>query len=110
MTVDAGDSAMLVLLDLTAACDTIDHTVLLSWLEEYVVIQGKALSWLYLTARSMAVSFGSYTSSSASLICGVPQGSILCLAPTCLSDLLIELSEWKNIEIHNSKFIKNSKD
>ncbi len=44
MTVDAGDSAMLVLLDLTADFDTIYHTVLLSWLEEYVGIQGKALS------------------------------------------------------------------
>ncbi len=41
---DAGDSAMLVLLDLTADFDTIYHTVLLSWLEEYVGIQGKALS------------------------------------------------------------------
>ncbi len=68
MTLDAGDSAVLVLLDLTAAFDTIDHMVLLSRLEKYVGIQGQALNWFksHLTARSMAVRYGAYTCTSSS--------------------------------------------
>lgn len=93
MTVDAGDSAVLVLLDLTAAFDTIDHTVMLSRLEEYVGIQGKALNWFksYLTARTMAVRLGPYTSRSTSLKCGVPQGSIL--APMLFSLYMLPLGD-----------------
>jgi len=85
ITVDSGDSAVLVLLDLTAAFNKLDHAVLLSRLEECVGIQGKALNWFrsYLTERSMAVKFGQFTSSSTPLTCGVPQGSIL--APTLFS-------------------------
>lgn len=79
---DAGDSEVFVLLDLFAAFDSIGHTVLLSQLEGF---QGKALNGLksYLTARSIAVRLGSHTSRAISLICGVPQGSIL--APTLFS-------------------------
>ncbi len=93
MTLDAGDSAVLVLLDLTAAFDTIDHMVLLSQLEKYVGIQGQALNWFksYLTARSMAVRYGAYTTSSTSLTWGVPQGSIL--APTLFSLYMLPLGD-----------------
>lgn len=40
---DSGDSAILVLLDLTAAFDTVDHTILLSRLENCVGVRGTAL-------------------------------------------------------------------
>ena len=43
LTVDSGSSAALVLLDLTAAFDTVDHQILLSRLELCVGITGNVL-------------------------------------------------------------------
>uniref|UniRef100_A0A3B5Q121 Reverse transcriptase domain-containing protein n=1 Tax=Xiphophorus maculatus TaxID=8083 RepID=A0A3B5Q121_XIPMA len=79
LATDAGDPVILVLLDLTAAFDTVDHDVLLSRLEHYVGLKGTVLVWLrsYLTDRSFCVDIDDFRSSSAPLLCGVPQGSIL---------------------------------
>ncbi len=51
LAVDSGNSAVLVLLDLTAAFDTVSHSILLSRLEQCVGIKGLALKWFqsYLT-------------------------------------------------------------
>lgn len=80
LSVDAGNPAVLVLLDLTAAFDTVDHAVLVSRLEQYVGIPGTALQWFrsYLANTSFSVVIGDLCSSHAFLPCGVPQGSILC--------------------------------
>ena len=55
VTIDSGNPAMLVLLDLTAAFDTVDHGILLARLEKWVGITGSALSWFqsYLTDRTL---------------------------------------------------------
>lgn len=76
---NSGQSVVLLLLDLTAAFDTIDHEILLSRLEDVAGIQGSALKWFwsFLSHRSFSVNLGKLFSSSAPLICGVPQGSIL---------------------------------
>lgn len=76
---DCGHSVILVLLDLTAAFDTVDHQILLTRLERCVGIQGTALEWLrsYLTDREICVRIGSSQSAVSPLNCGVPQGSIL---------------------------------
>lgn len=68
-----------MLLDLTAAFDTIDHNILISRLEHCVGIKGAALQWFrsYLGERTFSVRLGEFVSSTASLVCGVPQGSIL---------------------------------
>ena len=78
-TNDSGDHVILVLLDLTAAFDTVDHNTLVARLSHLVGICGTALDWIrsYLADRTMSVSLGTSESSSAPLPYGVPQGSIL---------------------------------
>ena len=76
---DEGHVSVLALLDLSSAFDTIDHGILLRRLEYAYGIRGQVLRWLksYLTDRSQTVSIGGSTSSSAPLLFGVPQGSVL---------------------------------
>ena len=54
---DAGSSAILLMLDLSAAFDTIDHDILLSRLCNVYGITGNALDWVrsYLTDRIQRV-------------------------------------------------------
>jgi len=71
--------AVLLMLDLSAAFDTIDHTILLNRLEFSFGITDDALLWLksYLTERTQCVSIGSVQSNDIELCFGVPQGSVL---------------------------------
>ncbi len=70
---------VLMVLDLSAAFDTIDHGILISRLEEVVGMYGSALDCFgsFLSNRSFSVNIGQTFSSSVPLTCGVPQGSIL---------------------------------
>ena len=70
---------ILVLLDLSAAFDTIDHHKLLNLLKHSFGIRGNALSWFqsYLQDRTQTVQIGSSTSEPVTLKYGVPQGSVL---------------------------------
>ena len=76
---DNGLATFLLALDLSAAFDTIDHSILLNRLKTSFGISGSIHSWLssYLTDRSFSVNLGPFTSSSHSIHCGVPQGSVL---------------------------------
>jgi hypothetical protein len=79
MAVDGSGGAILVLLDLSAAFDTIDHEVMLNTLKTTVGITGKALTWFrsYLSDRYQSVKIGETISSKRPLLYGVPQGSVL---------------------------------
>ncbi|XP_060775062.1 tubulin beta-1 chain isoform X1 [Neoarius graeffei] len=79
LNTDAGKTSVLVLLDPSAAFDTVDHNILLYRLEHWVGLTGKVINWLnsYLKDRSFFVTMGNCSSTSMSLTCGVPQGSIL---------------------------------
>lgn len=74
----ATDSVVLVLLDLSAAFDTVDHSILITRLESFVGLKGMVLKWFqsFLSDRIFFVKLGDFPSS-APLTCGLPQGSIL---------------------------------
>ncbi|NMJ44501.1 reverse transcriptase family protein, partial [Roseomonas sp. JC162] len=76
---DRGCISLLVLLDLSAAFDTIDHNILLNRLENYVGISGIALSWFksYLSDRYQFVVVNEEMSYRSQVQYGVPQGSVL---------------------------------
>ena len=69
---------LLVLIDLSAAFDTVNHERLLSTLHA-IGITGKALAWFmsYLQNRSQTITISGKQSRSQQLECGVPQGSVL---------------------------------
>ena len=77
---DNQSATVLVLLDLTAAFDTIDHSVLFDRMENIIRIEGTALNWFrsYLGGHSQRIQIGDVISLiSVLLLFGVPQGSVL---------------------------------
>ena len=86
---------LLVLLDLSADFDTIDHNILLLRLRSHFGITGNALNWFasYLSDRSQMVKVGQYFSQPVKFKYGVPQGSVLSpilftMYPTPLKDII----------------------
>ena len=71
--------ACLVLLDLSAAFDTVDIGIFLQRLTNWFGIIGTVKTWIttYLTDKTQKVKVGSSESSPVTLECGVPQGSVL---------------------------------
>ena len=76
---DSGKVAALMLLDMSAAFDTVDHQALIGVLEKRFGVTGLALDWFrsYLGSRNFHVSIRGELSAAIALICGVPQGSLL---------------------------------
>ena len=69
----------MALLDLSAAFDTLDHSILLKRLETTFGVQGTALNWFhsYLKNRTQSVIIDNVLSAPRPLLYGVPQGSVL---------------------------------
>ena len=77
-SLDNGNIAVAILLDLKKAFDTVDHKILLKKLYAYG-IRGIFLKWFesYLSGRTQYVVFDGVQSETHRVDCGVPQGSIL---------------------------------
>ena len=93
----------LVLLDLSAAFDTVDHKILIRRMEKRFGVNGLCLDWLssYLHKRKQFVSINGGKSDEEELDCDVPQGSVL--GPTCFGDYnspIGAIFRRHNIEYH----------
>ena len=100
---DSGKSCFLVLLDLSAAFDTISHSRLLSILESSFGITGQALSWIksYLAGRSIKIKAESSFSSVKHSNIGVPQDSVLGpLLFNCIMARLLSILESICVQCH----------
>ena len=101
--IDNNNTVILLLLDLSAAFDTVDHSILLSRLSSRYGIKGTVLAWLrsYLTSRKQFVNVNKCRSSQRFLERGVPQGSVLgpLLYPLYTSPLADIIKRY-NLEYH----------
>ena len=79
LALDSGDLAMLTLLDLSSAFDSVDHDTLLQRLQRSYGLGGQVLKWFasYLCGRVQHVRTPTACSTPADVLYGVPQGSVL---------------------------------
>ena len=100
LSLACGEPMALVLLDLSAMFDTIDHNILLGYLKSWFGLGGTVLKWFasYLSDHCQTIKIGSTLSELSKLMYSVPQGSVL--SPLLFSLYTTPLS--KIIRILNS--------
>ena len=77
--VDHGKVVFVVLLDMSAAFDTVEHSILLNRLKSHFGIKGYFLSWYesYFEKRSVRVTINNAVSDEHTLTYSLPQGSFI---------------------------------
>ena len=72
--------SVLIGLDLSAAFDTVDHSLLIERVQLEFGVNDTALDWLrsYLVDRVQFIKMGQHQSDKVALDVGVPRGSVLC--------------------------------
>ena len=100
MIMDMGHVTRLVLLNLSAAFDTVDHHILIHRLQSLLGRRGPALQWFrsYLRGRSQQVTINGAISKKFGLECGVPQGP-------CLGPLLFAIYASKLFSVIKSQLL-----
>ena len=101
--IDINDTVILLLLDLSAAFDTVDHSILSSRLSSRFGIKGTVLAWLrsYLTSRKQFIDVNKCKSSQRLLERGVQQGSVLGpLLYLLYTSPLADIIKRYNLEYH----------
>ena len=75
---DNNSNINLILLDLSSAFDTINHSILIKRLEDIGII-GITLTWVksYLSEITFSIKIDNHYSSTCKIYYGVPQGSVL---------------------------------
>src|SRR5664279_4605630 len=98
--VDRGEVCALVLLDLSAAFDTVDHNILFDVLTKRFGVQATAHGWFqtYLSDRSQCVRVDLSSSNPVILTCGVPQGSVL--GPVNFIDYTEDIDSIIDVDYH----------
>ena len=78
-SLDQRKCVYLVLLDQSAAFDTVDYNILLSRLQHSVGVEGRALQWFvsYFGERTQSIQILGTPSVPRALPCGMPQGSVI---------------------------------
>lgn len=79
VAVDSKSGVVVLIIDLSAAFDTVSHSLLLNILFREIGLRGNALRWFksFLLNRSQRVKVGDTLSEPLELSFGVPQGSVL---------------------------------
>ena len=79
LAIDGNKAVVLLMLDLSAAFDTVSREILLDRLSQRSGIKGSVQEWFasYLSSRTQFVQIECSRSSLRELNCGVPQGSVL---------------------------------
>ena len=94
--IDNGNVSFLTMLDLSAAFDTIDHSILFNRLSSNFGIEDQALNLLksYIMNRNQKVKINEHYSSEIPISFGVPQGSVL--GPLLFAVYIYPISEVIN--------------
>ena len=102
-SMDKHHCVLLVMLDLSAAFDTVSHSILLTRMKEMYGMTGDAYAWLhsYLVDRSQSVIIDGVMSASKPLNTGLPQGSrIGPFAFPAYSSPLFRIARKHGVEMH----------
>ena len=99
-----------MLLDLSAAFDTVDHEILITRLKHRFGITGKALVWIhsYLSGRTHFVKIGTEHSSSKHISFRHCETSIYAFVTSKMDHYNILLSDLKQDQVRKLQYVQNS--
>ena len=100
---DRNQISLLVLLDLNATFDTVDHNILLTVFSSRFGIAGTAYDWFesYLSGRTQSFCYNGQDTDGFPINCSVPQGSVL--GPVkfaAYTEDIVELVERHSVRVH----------
>ena len=101
--IDKQQALIVIILDLSAAFDTVDHNILLQRLHEEIGVCGVPLQWFesYLTGRKQPITINKTSSSECDPIYAIRQGSVLGpILFTCYTKPLGAIAHKRGLGLH----------